>query len=137
MAAPHNHCGNRRPRRLRRVATAAFGTVAAALISALTGCVSYSYLDDQKIQHVIGFVDLAIIPAGPPPADPAPKLDSISAIGLSAYSNPDGGGVALGYTRETFLILPGNSCIDIGAPGPCAAPSVQSPVNPIPGAKQQ
>jgi len=109
------------------------GIVAAILISASTGCVSYTYLDDHNVQHVVGFVDLAIIPAGPPPADPAPKLNSISAIGFSAYSNPDGGGVALGYTKETFLILSDNSCIDIGAPGPCAA---RSPVNPIPGERQ-
>ena len=113
------------------------GIVAAILISASTGCVSYSYLDDHNVQHVVGFVDLAIAPAGPPPADPAPKLTSISAIGLSAYSNPDGGGVALGYTKETFLILPGNSCIDLAAAGLCAARPRQSPVNPSPGEKQQ
>jgi hypothetical protein len=135
MAAPHTELSNPQPHRLRGFSTTAIAT--AALIPALTGCVSYTYLDDHNVQHVVGFVDLAITPAGPPPADPAPKLNSISAIGLSAYSNPNGGGVALGYTKEVFLIVPDNSCIDLGAPGPCAARSQQSPVNPIPGEKQQ
>ena len=92
--------------------------VKAAVFLTLSGCVSYSYVDDHDVQHVIGFVDVAI-----PGADGhAPKSVSVTGFGLFAFSHPDrGSGVVLGYSRETSLELPNGSCLDLNSVGTCSA----------------
>jgi hypothetical protein len=104
----------------------------AALFALLAGCVSYSYVDDRNIQHVVGIVDVAVGPANASPSDSTASGVSVTSIGLSAYSRPDtGSGVVLGYSEETFLLLPNNSCIDLNGAGFCAAPPASPAAKPV------
>lgn len=94
----------------------------AALFALLAGCVSYSYVDDRHVQHVVGIVDVAVGPANASPTDATASGVSVTSIGIAAYSRPDSGsGVVLGYSEETFLLLPRNSCVDLNGAGFCAA----------------
>jgi hypothetical protein len=72
----------------------------------------------------VGFVDVALDgPASPQ----STTVTSISSLGLRVYSSGDGtGGIALGYARETIAVVPPNGCVDLSAPGPCAAGAAQS-----------
>lgn len=97
-------------------------TASALLLAALTGCVSYSYVDDRNVHHIVGFVDVAIGPADGSPGDAAASAVRVTSLGFSAYSHPDNGaGVVLGYSEETLLMLPNNSCIDLNSAGPCSS----------------
>jgi hypothetical protein len=104
-----------------------------ALFALLAGCVSYSYVDDRNVQHVVGIVDVAVRPANASPSDSTASGVSVTSFGLSAYSRPDtGSGVVLGYSEETFLLLPDNSCIDLNGAGFCAAPPASPAATPVP-----
>jgi hypothetical protein len=94
---------------------------AAILSLALAGCVSYSYVDDHNVQHVVGFVHVAIDRGHGAAAGSTPTAVSVTGIGLSAYTDPiNGNGVILGYGKEVFLTIPNNSCIDLDPAGPCS-----------------
>ena len=94
---------------------------AAALLVGLAGCVSYSYVDEHNVQHVIGFNDVTGVSAGDVSSDNASNAISVSSFGLTAYSGPNNdGGVTLGYSKQTFLYMPNNACVDLNAPGLCA-----------------
>jgi hypothetical protein len=98
----------------------------------LSGCMSYSYVDSHAVQHVVGFVDVAIGPPGASPdhvsANAGMTGVRVTSIGVSAYSHPQSGsGIAIGYTRETFFSVANQSCIDFNSAGPCSrAQSIES-----------
>ena len=102
----------------------------AALLVGLAGCVSYSYVDEHNVQHVIGFNDVTSSADDVSP-DNASNAVSVTSFGLTAYSGPSNdGGVTLGYSRQTFLYMPNNACVDLNTPGLCARQD-----RPMPGAK--
>lgn len=138
MASAHEVLRGRWSRRGGEFADIAIRSAAAALLlAALTGCVSYSYVDDRNIHHIVGFVDVAIGPANGSSADAAASAVSVTSLGFSAYSHPDsGGGVVLGYSKETLLMLPNNSCIDLNSAGPCSLEQRPPAVDPSLGKKQ-
>lgn len=124
----------RRPARSSRRETdglrrhAVLGAVALA-VSLLTGCISYSYSDAAGVRHVVGFVDLAV---GPDPGEgERPSAVRITSFGLSILTPASfGSGVVLGYSTQTLLTLPDNSCIDLGAPGPCSRVAIVGKAGP-------
>lgn len=88
------------------------------------GC-AYSYVDSNNVRHIVGIVDVAL------PAAPAesvgPSVVSVTSLGVHVYSGTsNGGGVVLGYGKETVLTMPNNACVDLGAPGVCAAATASS-----------
>lgn len=126
----------RRPARSSRRETdglrrhAVLGAVALA-VSLLTGCISYSYSDAAGVRHVVGFVDLAVGPAPSSGKDERPSAVKITGFGLSILTSAaPGGGIVLGYSTQTLLTLPNNSCIDLGAPGPCSRGPIVGEVSP-------
>ena len=96
---------------------------AAALLSGLGGCVSYSYVDDHNVAHVIGFVDFSQKTAsGDSTRGANTELMHVTSVGLHAYSWPQQDrGLVLGYNNETLIPLPANGCIDITSANICAA----------------
>jgi len=93
-----------------------FGVFAFSLISA--GCVSYTYVDSHQVQHVVGFVDVAMAP-------PAGKSSATAVIlrsfGLSFFRHPTAGSdISLGYSEQSVVSLPDNACLDLQAKGVCA-----------------
>jgi hypothetical protein len=94
------------------------------------GC-AFSYVDSRNVRHVIGFVDVAL-PAAPTEASgPTPSVVSVTSVGVHVYSGTsNGGGVVLGYGKETVLIMPNNACVDLNAPGVCAAATASSQQTP-------
>ena len=111
---------------------AILGTFAPLLVG-LAGCLSYSYVDEHNVRHVIGFNDVTGGSAGDVSSDNASNAITVSSFGLTAYSGPnDDGGVTLGYSRQTFLYMPNNACVDLNTPGLCAqkgrtTPNVENP----------
>jgi len=93
---------------------------AIALVLLAPGCVSYSYVDSHQVQHVVGFVDVAL------PLAPSGKAGATSvtlrAFGLSVFRHPTAGsGVSLGYSEQSIVTLPDNACLDLQTNGVCAA----------------
>jgi hypothetical protein len=94
---------------------------ACAVLASLGGC-SFSYVDSKDVRHVIGFVDVSLPSQSASNGAPEPSIVSVTSVGIHAYSGaPNGGGVVLGYGRETALLIPNNACVDLAAPGACAA----------------
>ena len=92
-----------------------------ALASLSIGACSYSYVDANNVRHVIGLVDMSIAPpnAG---SEPVATAVSVTSVGMHIYSGTaNGGGVVLGYGKETIVLIPNNTCIDLNNPGPCLA----------------
>lgn len=93
--------------------------VASSLLA--TGC-SFTYIDSKNMRHTVGFVDVAV-PAGDS-ASATPSAVSVTSVGMRVYNGaPNGGGIVLGYSKETVLLMPSNSCVDLNAPGICATTS--------------
>src|SRR5262249_53916466 len=98
-----------------------------ALASFLVGACSYSYVDANNVRHVVGLVDMTIAPANTG-SEPVATAVSVTSVGMHVYSGTaNGGGVVLGYGRETVLLIPNNACIDLNSPGPCLAARNASP----------
>jgi hypothetical protein len=97
------------------------------VVLASGGC-AYSYVDSNDVRHVIGIVDVAL-PAAPGEATgPSPSVVSVTSVGVHVYSGTsNGGGVVLGYGKETVLTMPNNACVDLSGPGPCAAGAAAAP----------
>ncbi len=96
---------------------------AAILPVATAGCLSFSYVDDQNVRHVIGFVDLALPPADGAAArkDAPAQAVTVTSVGLSVHAQPgNSGSVVFGYSKQTVLTLGDNACVDLGRPGPCS-----------------
>jgi hypothetical protein len=94
---------------------------AVALVLLTSGACSYSYVDANNVRHVVGLVDMSIAPANIG-SEPVASAVSVTSVGVHVYSGTaNGGGVVLGYGRETVLLIPNNACIDLNSPGPCQA----------------
>jgi len=92
-----------------------------ALASLLVGACSYSYVDANNVRHVVGLVDMTIAPANTG-SEPVATAVSVTSVGMHVYSGTaNGGGVVLGYGKETIVLIPNNTCIDLNNPGPCLA----------------
>jgi len=72
----------------RRPGDVAIRSSPAALFALLAGCVSYSYVDDRNIQHVVGIVDVAVGPANASPSDSTASGVSVTSFGLSPIHDP-------------------------------------------------
>ncbi len=83
---------------------------ASAITLTLTNCVSYTYIDDRNVKHVVGFVDVT---AGAAQAGPGEQSDSltVTTVGVAVSAMPDHRSVSLGYSRETLLSIANNACI--------------------------
>jgi hypothetical protein len=110
-------------------ARALCGLAAAFTLPVLTSaCVSYSYVDANNRRHVVGFVDVTIESPDPKTAQMLPSVVTVSSFGLSAYSStPRGSGLMVGYAKETTMVLPANSCVDLNEPGLCSRPVRDDP----------
>jgi hypothetical protein len=97
----------------------------AALASGLSGCVSFSYLDSHQNRHVVGLIDAVLVDDGRPPT-----AKSVAVLGLS-ISAPPKPGLTLGYSRESVISVPAQSCIDLQEPGPCSARKVTHGDRPV------
>ncbi|MEI9991384.1 MAG: hypothetical protein WDM86_15230 [Rhizomicrobium sp.] len=95
---------------------------AAALILAAPGCVSYSYVDAQQVQHVVGFVDVAMpLPQGAR-SEPAATAIATTTLGIAISRRSDGSdGFAVGYTKDMTIALPNGACLDLETDGVCKA----------------
>jgi hypothetical protein len=86
-----------------------------------SACLSYSYVDSNNRRHVVGLVNIEFDAAEPPGQEPHPSVITVTSVGVRIFSNtPSGSGVIIGYGKETTVVVPDNSCIDVGAPGACA-----------------
>jgi len=68
-----------------------------------SGC-AYSYVDEQGATHAIGLMSVVVQPAardGPIAGD----IVGITAIGLAAGTNAQGGYLAVGYSQQTTAAL--------------------------------
>jgi len=85
------------------------------------GC-AVSYVDSKNVRHVIGFVDVALPSAATEASGPTPSVVSVTSLGVHVYSGTaNGSGLVVGYGKETVLTMPNNACVDLSAPGLCAA----------------
>ncbi len=101
-------------------AGARFCVLAFALSAA--GCVSYTYVDANRIQHVVGFVDVAMTP----PATTSATAVTLRSFGFSFFRHPNAGSdVSLGYSEQSIVNLPDNACLDLQAKGLCAERDAQ------------
>ncbi|HEY4943171.1 MAG TPA: hypothetical protein VII56_17200 [Rhizomicrobium sp.] len=95
---------------------------AALPIFALPGCVSYSYIDANTVQHVVGFVDIATPLASGKAGEPAATSVTVTSFGVSLHRSPAAdNGLTLGYSSETIVSLPSGACLDLNAKGVCAS----------------
>jgi hypothetical protein len=86
----------------------------------LAGCVSYTYVDSHSFRHIVGFVHTTM--GSGTGSDDIPSVVKFSTVGVSIAPQVGGGhSVAIGYSTQTLVVLPDNSCIDLTAPGPCSA----------------
>ena len=93
-------------------------TVAPILLA--PGCVSYSYVDAHRVQHLVGFVDVAL-PLAPSPGKPVATAVTVRTFGLSVFRHPDAGSaVSLGYSEQSVVTMPDNACLDLQSRGVCA-----------------
>ena len=100
------------------------------------GC-AYSYVDSNNVRHVVGLVDVTIPSTVPESAGPAASAVSITSVGLHVYSGTvNGGGIVLGYGKETVLLMENNACIDLNAVGPCASAALPPPKETVVGINQ-
>lgn len=98
------------------------GAIALSLL-AICAC-SYSYVDSNNVRHVVGLVDMTIASGGANGVEPTATAVSVTSVGMHVYSGTArGGGVVLGYSKETLLVMPNNSCIDLQAATLCGAPN--------------
>ena len=105
------------------------------LLVGLTGCISYTYTDAKGVEHVIGFVDVAISPSST--GAPVGHAVSVTSLGIAAYTQPgESRGLVMGYARQTTLALKDNACIDLKTIGPCADEPRQAAVQPTEGDKK-
>lgn len=82
---------------------------------ALGGCASFTYVDRQNVRHVVGLVDVAVDDRA------GSRMVAATTFGLAVTgATADGGGVAIGYSRNVFLALGRDACVDLKAAGPCA-----------------
>jgi hypothetical protein len=96
----------------------------------LEGCVSLSYVDSHDVRHVVGLVDVAIRPNTDSANDTAASAISVTSFGLAAYSRPGtGGGLVVGFNRETYFAVANHACVDLNRPGPCAKAPRREPVS--------
>jgi hypothetical protein len=98
------------------ICTASFrrrlGLVAASCI-ALSGC-AYSYVDEDGARHVIGLVDLKLLPSHDDAAFAGHVVD-LSTLGISLNENPSGSSFTIGYSREVSGYLR-NHVLVVGDP---------------------
>jgi hypothetical protein len=107
---------------LRRLRPALRGMGLALLAVASSGCMSFSYVDDNNVRHIVGLVHVAIDPGAGHDA-PAARMIDLSGVGVSIQSVQDiGHAFTIGYARQRFLILTDNSCVDLDISGPCKMP---------------
>lgn len=94
--------------------------LACAVLSLLTcgGC-AVTYVDGAPVHRGFGLVKVTPPASGPDAG--AAKAVVVTTLGLALYADPTGSsGVALGYGRQTFLVIGHNGCVDLKAAGPCA-----------------
>ena len=105
----------------RRAAGIASRIAAVSLALMSAGC-AYSYVDSNNVRHIVGLVDVAIPSAGSESSNPVASAVSVTSVGLYIFSGTaNGGGVVLGYGKETVLTMTNNACVDLNAVGPCAS----------------
>lgn len=93
------------------------------LVGATAGC-AVSYVDSKNVRHIIGFVDVALPATPAETSGPTPSVVSVTSFGVHAYSGTqNGSGLVVGYGKETVVTMPNNACVDLNAPGLCAAGS--------------
>lgn len=110
---------------------------AAIAVGALCAGCSFSYVDSSNVRHVIGFVDVSLPAEASDGSGPAPKVVSVTSVGVHVYSGtPSGSGVVLGYGKETTLTVPDHSCIDLGAPGLCKTAAARATASSSDGTPQ-
>ena len=111
----------RTPRRHRLpIASWCKGAIASSLL-ATSGCVSFSYVDKNNVQHIIGFVHARIDAPPAPPSTATARMLDVRGFGLSLHSVSDvGSAFTLGYVHQKLLILPPGACVDLSTPGRCA-----------------
>jgi hypothetical protein len=108
------------------IATIVRRGAALAALCAAGGCVSYSYVDADHVQHIVGFVDVTAPAAG----DGQTTSLTTTTLGVALYRRPQSNvGLTLGYNKETLVSLPSGACIDLNTAGVCAG---APPPNPKP-----
>ena len=73
-----------------------------------TGC-AYQYVDSQGSQHIVGLVNVSIDineTCG------VPNKIEVTTVGLSAVSLPSHGGITLGYSHNSTVILRGDTTVN-------------------------
>ena len=109
----------RRPQGHRALVALVRGMAVLGVAALSAGCMSFSYVDSENRQHILGLVDLRIEPSKRP-SDPT--VLKVTSLGLHVYSGTaNGGGVVVGYASETMVAVPNNGCVDLRTPGACAS----------------
>ena len=107
----------RDPRRTRRLRGGVVLLSHAAVAISAAGCASITYTDAHHVQHLVGWVDLAL-----PPGTSETRATSTTTLGLAVVANGAGSRqVSLGFARDTIVTVPSGACLDLQQPGPCAA----------------
>ena len=133
----NNNTWLREPRSDRPMRPAGYAALL-LLVSSMSGCVSYSYVDKNNVQHLVGFVHATIAPTDAAGAGAAPRVLDVYGLGLSMNSVPDAGSAfTLGYAHQRLILLPNNSCVDLNAPGPCAANAAAAPPAQVAGSGKE
>src|SRR5260370_36452802 len=87
----------------------------------VSACLAYSYVDSNNRRHVVGLVNIEFDAAEPAGQGPQPSVVTVTSVGVRIFSStPSGAGVIIGYGKETTVVVPDNSCVDLTAPGVCA-----------------
>jgi hypothetical protein len=106
--------------------------------SATAGCLSFSYVDENNVRHVVGFVDMTIPADSRTQGDAAAQAVVVTSVGLSVHTHRENNSsVVLGFSRQTVLAVGNNACIDLQRAGPCASlrASASAPQSNIGGKK--
>jgi hypothetical protein len=80
-----------------------------ALTAGLCGC-SFSYVDAQGDQHVLGLVDYTVHAPGDPNTLAGNVLE-VTSVGISVGQNAQGGYLTAGYNRQTTAALRDNAAL--------------------------
>lgn len=102
-----------------------------AVCMTASGCVSYSYVDESHVQHLIGFVSLSS-DLSRKEGETGVSALRVSNFGVSVFSVAGSSrDVSLGYSKQMLLIVSNNTCVDINADGPCAARTIPPQIGTI------
>jgi hypothetical protein len=100
-------------------------TVLAASVLTVS-CTSLTYVEASGVRHVVGFANVTVTPSA---TKNGPSVVSVTTLGLAVRlaSARQNGAVTLGYDKQTAVDLPANACVDLEAPGACAALANSAP----------